>query len=437
MNNFLEKIGIKGNLKKNFGIIILLAFGVAIISGLPFFRFEYYDVYLTTYNLTNTQMGVFGSIIGFFGIISYLFGGVIADGLNVKNIIVVSLLATGISGLIHLLPIGFYGLIIIYAIWGISTTFAFWPACVKAIRVMSDRTNQGKAYGFFEGGRNIAGGIIALVALILFRIGVSGMDNKVLAMKYVILFYSSVNIIMAVFAYYFIKDDKMVMASGSVNFCGVSKLLRNPAIWIICLLSFCNHVFCLSVYYYIPYTTQILGASVAFGATLGVLRRFGSIGGNITGGYLTDKIGTGKLMLWAYIIIFLLQIILLLVPVNPLFVPVVAILYVLILVFFNMNYAMSWTMISQSNIPLEYSGTAAGLISTVGSIPEMFVSISAGNIIDKNPGITGYKYIFYILTAIIGIESILIYVWIKHLKRKEKNCKIDESTKEDIKVCMH
>ena len=151
MSNFLDKIGIKGDLKENFGLIILLAFGVAVISGLPFFRFEYYDVYLKTYNLTNTQMGVFGSIIGFFGIISYLFGGVIADGLNVKKIIVVSLLITGIGGFAHLLPLGFKGLLVIYAVWGVSTTFAFWPACVKAIRVVSDETNEGKAYGFFEG----------------------------------------------------------------------------------------------------------------------------------------------------------------------------------------------------------------------------------------------------------------------------------------------
>ena len=30
---------------------------------------------------------------------------------------------------------------------------------------------------------------------------------------------------------------------------------------------------------------------------MGVLRKFGSIGGNIVGGYLADKFGTGKLML--------------------------------------------------------------------------------------------------------------------------------------------
>ena len=151
MENLLGKIGINGKLRANFGAIVILALGVSVISGLPFFRFDYYEVYISTYHLTNTQMGVFGTVIGVFGIVSYLFGGVVADGMPVKKIIVVSLLATGIGGFLHLLPLGFKGLLCIYALWGVSTTFAFWPACVKAVRVMSDQDSQGKAYGFFEG----------------------------------------------------------------------------------------------------------------------------------------------------------------------------------------------------------------------------------------------------------------------------------------------
>ena len=157
MNSVLNKIGIKGSLQRNFGAIVILALTGSVIFGLPFFRFEYYDAYLSTYHLTNTQMGVFGTVIGVFGIISYLFGGVVADGMSVKKIIVFSPIVTGIGGLLHLLPLGFKGLLAIYALWGVSTTFAFWPACVKAVRVLSDEDSQGKAYGFFEGMQSVAG----------------------------------------------------------------------------------------------------------------------------------------------------------------------------------------------------------------------------------------------------------------------------------------
>ena len=118
MNQLLEKIGINGKLQKNFGAILILAFSGSVIFGLPFFRFDYYDVYISTYHLTNTQMGIFGTVIGVFGIISYLFGGIVADGLPIRKIIVISLFATGIGGLLHLLPLGFTGLLFIYALWG-------------------------------------------------------------------------------------------------------------------------------------------------------------------------------------------------------------------------------------------------------------------------------------------------------------------------------
>ena len=62
MNNLFKILGFGDKMAKNFWAIIIVAFGGAIIYGLPYFRFDYYDAYLATYHLTNTQMGVFGSI---------------------------------------------------------------------------------------------------------------------------------------------------------------------------------------------------------------------------------------------------------------------------------------------------------------------------------------------------------------------------------------
>ena len=76
--------------KKNIGTILLLSFDGSIIYGLPYFRYDYYDAYLEVYNLTNTQMGVFGSIFGVFGMISYLFGGYLADRFSIRMLLTLS-----------------------------------------------------------------------------------------------------------------------------------------------------------------------------------------------------------------------------------------------------------------------------------------------------------------------------------------------------------
>jgi sugar phosphate permease len=299
---------------------------------------------------------------------------------------------------------------------------------------MADEDSQGKAYGFFEGTQSIGGAIVALIALAFFRWGTSQMSNEVHAMKGVILFYSVVNILMAVFALFAVKDEKMKLTADRVSFKGIAKVLKNPAVWIICLVSFCNHVFCLSIYYYIPYVTDILGASVAFGAALGVLRKFGAISGNIVGGYLTDKFGTARMMLLAFVVMLAGQILMILLPVQPSSVILVSVLFIGILVFFHMNYAMAWTMMSEGAVPVEYSGTAAGLICTAGAIPETFVSVLAGKIIDTNPGVAGYRYFFCFLMGATALGLILILIWHQYLKHaKIDKSKFDEKAMDDLK----
>lgn len=84
-------------LRGNMWRLIILAVAGSLIYGLPYFRTYYYDAYLLAYNLTNTQMGTLGSMFGVFGMISYLFGGVVADFISPKKLISISLVLTGVA----------------------------------------------------------------------------------------------------------------------------------------------------------------------------------------------------------------------------------------------------------------------------------------------------------------------------------------------------
>ena len=98
MSKLFSKLGMGEKTARNFITILLIAAGGAIIYGLPYFRYDYYDAYLEVYHLTNTQMGVFGSIFGVFGMISYLFGGYLADRVSIRLLLTVSLVGTGLGG---------------------------------------------------------------------------------------------------------------------------------------------------------------------------------------------------------------------------------------------------------------------------------------------------------------------------------------------------
>ncbi len=423
MGNVFSKLKLGDKMSKNFLAILLIAASGTIIYGLPYFRYDYYDAYLQVYHLTNTQMGVFGSVLGIFGMISYLFGGIVADKFSIRTILSLSLIGTGVGGFIHLLPLNFTALVCLYAFWGVSSLFAFWPACIKAVRVLSDSDDQGKAFGWFEGARGVAAAIMAPLAVIVFQIGVKQLDD-VTGMKYVIIFYSIITVLCGVLVLFKMGNEKI--ADGErLSFKDIGKVLRLPAVWIIGSVTFCNYVFTLSLYYFTPYATSILGATVTFGATLAAAKRWISPISNVGGGYLADRVGTGNLLLVSFLVMAAGTAGILLLPTNAGMIAAFTILFLISYFFYNVNYAMTWAMMDEGGIPEQYSGTAAGIISTVGYLPEIFCSLLAGILIDGYPGVTGYRYFFGFLIGVLLLGAICVLAWKKYLGGRH-----DTSTKQ-------
>ncbi len=418
MYKLFSKLGMGEKTARNFITILLIAAGGAIIYGLPYFRYDYYDAYLEVYHLTNTQMGVFGSIFGVFGMISYLFGGYLADRVSIRILLSVSLIGTGLGGFLHLLPLNFYMLAALYAFWGFTSLFAFWPACVKAVRVLSSSEDQGKSFGWFEGGRGVAAAIMAPLAVLAFRLGLNAgnLDDRV-GMRYVILFYSILTVAVGLLVWWKMKDGSSIEKSEQITFRDLRKVLRMPAIWIIALVTFCNYVFTLSLYYFTPYGTSILGMSVTFGAGLAACKRFLSPVSNVGGGYLADKVGTSNLLFTSFIAMAVGTAAILFLPQSVSSVWPFVILFLVIYFFYNVNYALTWAMMDEGKVPEQYSGTAAGIISTIGYLPEIFCSLLAGMLIDGYPGVVGYRYYFSFLIAMLILGAGIVLIWKRFLKK--------------------
>ena len=176
-------------LRGNMWRLIILAVAGSLIYGLPYFRTYYYDAYLQAYNLTNTQMGSLGSIFGVFGMISYLFGGVVADFISPKKLISISLILTGVAGFCHLFATNYSMLLVIYLVWGFTALFAFWPALVKGIRSLASSEEQGKAYGFMEAGRGVTNAAHLAIALAIIT-AITSKRGSAAGLKGGIIFYS-------------------------------------------------------------------------------------------------------------------------------------------------------------------------------------------------------------------------------------------------------
>ena len=195
----------EGRLKKNMPTLVILSIAGALIYALPYFRNYYYDTFLAAFKLTNTQMGTLGSAYGVCCLISYVFGGYCADRWKTKNLLMISLISTGLLGFTLLTYPPYPVLLAIHAAWGITSILTFWSALVKAVRSLASENEQGKAFGFFEGGRGVTNIIQSMFVLAIFAFFSKRMSEK-MALSAVIIVYSVICLVLAVAIMFLFKE---------------------------------------------------------------------------------------------------------------------------------------------------------------------------------------------------------------------------------------
>ena len=407
---------VASKLKGNMWRLIILAIAGSLIYGLPYFRTYYYDAYLEAYNLTNTQMGSLGSMFGVFGMVSYLFGGVVADFISPKKLISISLILTGAAGFLHLFATSYTMLLIIYLVWGFTALFAFWPALVKGIRSLAGPDEQGKAYGFMEAGRGVTNAVHLAIALAIIT-AVTAQRGSADGLKGGIVFYSVVVIVLGVLVLLFFKDPETNDQSERFNFKQVLTVIKLPQVWILCLILCCTYVMNMSYSYFNPYATSALGVAMIGGTIVTIMadyiRPFASVGGGI----LADRLGRPRIMTIGFAIMAAGTFAIALFP--SMSVPVFVLLCAVVYVGMYCNYGIVFSLMEDGGIPMEVSGTAIGLISTIGYLPEVFCPFLAGVVLDTYSE-AGYKYYFLAMGVIMLIGIVGIMIWNRSVKNQKK-----------------
>jgi len=74
----------------------------------------------------------------------------------------------------------------------------------------------------------------------------------------------------------------------------------------------------------------------------------------------------------------------------------------------------------KGQIPLLLTGTAVGVISLIGYIPDIFIGPVTGYLIENSPCISGYQHVFWMLALFPFTGGA---TWVYHLfYGKEKQC---------------
>ena len=404
---------------RNFGPLIILVLGGSFVYALPYFRYYYYDAFLATFQINNTQMGNLQSAYGVFAILSYFPGGWLADRVSARKLLTFSMVTTGLLGL-WLWTIPSYSItLFIHAAWGVTTILTFWPPMIKAVRMLAAANEQGKAFGFMESGRGISNALHMSAAVAIFGY-FSAKTTELAGLQGVMMGYGVICILVGVLIFLMLKDNPQEISTKK----GSSKevliqVLKMPHTWLIVVIMFCSYSMNMSFYYITPYSTQIFKASAVFGAAIGVLSQYVRPVGSAGAGILGDIFNSSKIIAIGFVLMITGLVGLILVPGEGTMTLVILIgSSIFIYISMYAIQALHYALLEEGDYPLAISGTAVGVVATLGYLPEIIAPQIAGRILDAFPGAQGFHYFFMVLIAFAVIGLITTFVWMGMTKEK-------------------
>ena len=410
------------NLKKYLTLIILGLAGGSIYI-FPYLKYVFYDPLIQVLHISDTQSGLLLTMYAIGCVILYIPGGILADKMNPKKALMLSLaVATILTGafavtiLLDLPGSVAYGIsLVIWLLIAFASGFVFWTAILKAIRIIGTEEEQGTMYGIYYAANGTTAAIIAAVNLWAYNAG--GGDSN---MKSGFLL---ATILIAIFLEGKSDKDLSTAEEDKFHFGDVVTVLKNPAVWMISVVFFCVYGVYSCSSYFTPYLTDIVKLSTTAAGVCAILRQYiVMLVAAPLGGILADKVFKSTLG-WFRCggVILAISIILVILVGTGAPSMLIAVLTLIPGLFSMCLYGVMFSTMHEINIPVKVAGTAIGIASIVGYLPDMFLNTIFGNILDKSAGASGYFQIFGILAAFCVIVVVICsYLYAKYVKPVRK-----------------
>lgn len=395
------------------GMLLLLVAGSTVIYMMNYLRGTYYIPLMQELHINNTQLGLMGAAYGIAAALCYFPGGWLADRLPARKLLAASYILTGLGGFYFATFPSYLICVLLHAYWGIITSLIFWAASIKATRQMAAVTEQGRAYGFLEAGHGMAAGVLLSIGLVLFAQLGSGRD----ALAFVISGYSILCILIGIITWFFFKETQEKVCSSDL-WGNILKVLKMPKVWLITLIIFCAHWAVTAAQYLVPFSSQVFGASVVFGAALSIMKDYVRPLVAAGAGIVGDRIGSSKVISYGFLLLLAGFVSLLLMSGKSNLLFVLIINSVVVYLAMYMIRALYYSLLEEGGIPAAISGTAVGMIAAFGYVPEFIVPLVGGRLLDILPGAAGYQSLFFLTAVLTAVGYLAALYWMNITKEK-------------------
>ncbi len=405
--------------KQKFLILALLILSGEFIYFLPYVLSRVFrPTFLDVFQLNNFQLGSLFSVYGIVALLSYVYGGVITDKYSPRKLMSSALFLTALGGLVLASYPSYKTLQILYGYWGFTSVFLFWGAMIKATRLWGGDNNQGKAFGFLDGGRGIVAASMGSIGVFIFSIILTtdiesaSVIERQEAFRYVILFSSFMVAFIGLLVFIFLRssEEKSTNVKSSLNsLTNIKHVLKNESIWLLMIIIMCAYVGYKVTDIYSLYASEVMFYDQIEAAKVGAVQLYLRPIVCIMIGLLADKTKNMFWIIFGFITMLIGAVIFSLGFIQPDMNFIFFLSLVVLAVGTYSIRALYFAVLKEAKVPFALTGTAVGLISVVGYSPDIFAGPIMGYLLDTYPGVVGHQYVYLILVvfSVIGLIASL------------------------------
>jgi nitrate/nitrite transporter NarK len=368
--------------------------------------------------ISDAQIGEAQALYGLTAVVSYFFGGFIADKWEPKKLLSLSLLLTAIGGFWMALIPSIFTLKILYAFWGISTILLFWSSLIKATRHWGNKHNQGLSFGLLDGGRGFFAASIALfgASILTYFFPEKGLEitfsNKVETLQYVIGTITCIVFLVALLVWKVLPKDTMKFEAGTAyqfDFKKAFSLMKKKKVIFHSLIIFCAYCSYKLTGVYGTYAKDVWNYSLEEATYFAVFIQYLRPIAAISVGWIADKYIPSKIIVPSFSLLILASAILGFGFFNtqPVFLSFTIFIF-MALGTYSLR-GLYFAIIEETKTPIQMTGTLVGIISVVGFTPDIFMSLFIGYMLGENPTLIDYQHLFttFTIIPIVGLLAAL------------------------------
>jgi nitrate/nitrite transporter NarK len=400
-------------------MVILCLSGGTIYNVVYLFE-VYYIPTQTALDLSKSEMGMLMGVFGAVSLLCYAPGGWLADRFSSRKLITLAMIITGSSGFYYATFPSYEVALALHALWGMSIALIFWNAMIRATRNWAPSDQQGRAFGFLEAGRGLASVIPGSILLGVF----AWMGSTQMALATVISTWSAIIVLCGVAAWFVLEDDVPSRAEQSAGtqsgpgWKAVVEVLKMPAVWLIAIIIISANTAFWATYYFTPYATEVFLLTVAGAGMLSIGRIWLNPLAPLASGFIADRFGISNFAIVLLLVMTVSFGLFAVTPANGSLLHLVVLNGAIAALCIYGLRGIYFAMLDEQRVPTAVTGTAAGVASVIGFLPDIYMPILAGNILDSYPGLPGYRLLFGGACFASGLGVLAAWMLIRNRRRQ-------------------